>query len=177
MNLDKNVPYYILGIFLFLVFKLGFKYANHEDLIFLIKPTDTLISSLTGSTSVYIENEGYYNNHLDILIDKSCAGFNFWVLSFLMIMFLLLKYAKSHLQRIASIPVALLFTFVLTIIVNTSRIYVLIVAQNRLSSLLSIETTVIHESIGILINLSFLIITYLMLEKIIIKYKNHAKFA
>ncbi|AXT50921.1 exosortase K [Aquimarina sp. BL5] len=177
MNLDKNLPYYIFGIFLFLVFKLGFKYASHEELIFLIKPTDTLINSLTGSTSVYIENDGYYNNHLDILIDKSCAGFNFWILSFLMIMFLLLKYTNSHFKKIVSILIALIFAFFLTITVNTSRIFVSIVTQNKLSSLSNIETSVIHESIGILINLSFLIITYLILEKIIIKYKSHAKFA
>jgi len=175
MNFQKNIPYYIVGVFVYMLLKLGFKYANHKDLSFLIKPTDNLISILTGSSSIYIEGNGYYNRHLHILIDKSCAGFNFWILCFLMILFLCIKYAKTNVQKIVSIPLSLFFAFLLTLTVNTSRIFVSVTFQDRLSSVLNLKTTIIHEGIGIFINLSFLILIYLISEKLISKHINYAK--
>jgi hypothetical protein len=40
---------------------------------------------LTGSHSVYISDKGYYHDNLNILIEKSCSGFNFLLLCFCML--------------------------------------------------------------------------------------------
>ena len=179
MKLHKNIEYYVVTVLIFILLKLGFKYADQEDVIFLLKPTDMLINLITGSSSIYIETQGYYHEQLNIIVDKSCAGFNFWILSFTMITFLFLKYTRSHLQKIVSILIALISAFFLTLLVNTSRIFVSIITQSKLSDILNLKANIIHEGIGIIINLSFLILTYLIIEKFINTYnkKDHAKIA
>ncbi|WP_378183276.1 exosortase K [Aquimarina sp. SS2-1] len=170
MNISKNSYYYIFGIFLFVLLKFGFRQSNLQDLTFLIKPTDSLISIITGSTSVYLENIGYYHQKLDIIIDKSCAGFNLWTILFLLILYPLITYVNSHSIKVIMMPIVLLLSLVITILVNTSRIFVSIVLQNKLSEILHLQTDLIHEGLGILINLSFLILTYLIIDTIIKKY-------
>jgi len=175
MNISKNSSYYILGILLFILLKLGFKYADTQDLIFLIKPTNFLIGIITGSPSRYIENNGYYYHLLDIIIDKSCSGFNFWVLLFLMMLFLCFQHMRTHSQKVISIPLLFLFSFIITILVNTSRIFVAIILQNQLSQHLHVQSHNIHQGLGIIINLSSLILIYLVTEKLIKKYTHYAK--
>ena len=171
----KNIPYYLTAIGIFILFKFGFTYADNDNLIFLLKPTDKLVGLLTGSNSVYISDKGFFYNQLNIVIDKSCAGFNFWVLSFLMLTFLGLKYFNSKIKKLLAIPLALISAYCLTIFVNTSRIFVSIVIQNQMNDIFSNQKHIIHETIGIVTSLSFLILTYFIIDKILIKKTHNAK--
>ncbi|MBW1294928.1 exosortase K [Aquimarina litoralis] len=175
MNISKNSYYYIFGIFLFVLLKFGFKQSNLEDLSFLLKPTDLLLSAMTASSSEYIEDIGYYHQKLDIIIDKSCAGFNLWTILFLMLLYVFIQHSRTHLLKMIAFPLILLFSLVITVFVNTSRIFVSIISQNTLSEMLHLETHVIHEGLGILINLSFLILTYLITDTLIKKYMHNAQ--
>ena len=172
---NKNLPYYFIAIGLFVLFKFGFTYANNDNLLFLLKPTDKLVGLLTGSNSVYILDNGYFHNQLNIVIDKSCTGFNFWVLSFLMLTFLGLNNLDNKLKKLLVIPFALTFAYFLTIFVNTSRIFASIVIQNQMSDVFSNQKHIIHETIGIVTNLSFLILTYFIMDRILIKRIHNAK--
>ncbi|MGY3794931.1 exosortase K [Aquimarina sp. 433] len=175
MNISKNSYYYIFGTVLFVLLKFGFKQSNLEDLTFLLKPTDLLLSAMVGSSSEYIDNIGYYHQKLDVVIDKSCAGFNLWTILFLMLLYLFLEHSKTHFIKMIVFPLILLFSLVITIFVNTARIFVSIISQNTLSELLHLQTHVIHEGLGILVNLSFLIVTYLITDTLIKKYTHHAQ--
>jgi exosortase K len=166
--MKKNIPYYLIGIGFFILLKFWFGNGENDNLMFLLKPTDSLISTLTNSKSVYQVGNGFYHGKLNILIDKSCSGYNFFLLCFLMLLFLSLKYIKRNHHRILSIPVCFIGAYLLTIFVNTSRIYVSIILQNNAIDFLNIEQKIIHESIGIVTNLSFLIIIYLLVDNILI---------
>ena len=62
------------------------------------------------------------------------------------------------------------------IFVNSSRIIVSIVVQNQASYYMSNNPhTVIHEIIGIIINLSFLILIYFLAEYFLNKIKHNEK--
>ena len=157
--------------------KLGYTFADNGNLSFLLQPTDKLVSFLTNSPSVYSESNGYFHEKLNILIDKSCSGFNFWILCFLVFTFLTIKYLRKPLHKLLSIPVALFGAWLLTIFVNTSRIYASIIIQNHSKNILANQQHVVHEAIGIITNLSFLILAFYLVEKLLIHKMHNAKLA
>jgi exosortase K len=93
--MNKNIPYYIAAAGFFILLKAGYTFAGNDNLIFLLSPTDKLVGLLTGSHSVYLTESGYFHSALNITVDKSCSGFNLWVLSFLVFSYLLLKYFEK----------------------------------------------------------------------------------
>ena len=155
--------------------KFGFRFAENDSLIFLLKPTKKFIELLTGSNSIYISDKGYYFSQLNFLIDKSCAGFNFWVLSFLMLTFLGLNNLNNHFKKMLTIPLALTGAYFFTIFANVSRIFASIVIQNQTNSYFESQQHLIHESIGIITYLSFLIFMYFLANKILTNKISYAK--
>ena len=155
--------------------KFWFTIADNDSLIFMLEPVDRFIGLITGSRSVYSPDNGYYHEGLNILIDKSCSGFNFWVLSFVVFTYLALKYFEKPLYKALTIPVALFFAYGLTIFVNTSRIYTSVTAQNQIINTMPEQQHIVHEAIGIIIYLSFLILVYYIVEQFLIRY--HAKLS
>jgi len=177
MQINKNIPYYLVAVGLFILLKFGYRVADNNDLAFLLKPTDKLVGLLTGSQSVYLADNGYYHSQINILIEKSCSGFNFWVLCFLLFTYLLLKYFDKPLHKIITIPTALLIAYLLTIFSNTSRIFASIIVQNQTKNfIMQSRQHYVHEAVGIVTNLSFLVLAYYLMEKLLI-HKHNAKSA
>jgi len=156
--------------------KFAFRVADNNDLIFLLKPIDTLVGLLTGSHSVYSLENGFFHENLNIIIDKSCSGFNFWVLSFLLFTYLTVRYFNKTLNKILTIPASLIGAYLLTIFVNTSRIFASIVIQRQTQNIFLNQQHIIHEVIGIITNLSFLVLAYIVIEKFLRNRKQNEKF-
>lgn len=169
MHITKDISYYLTTAGIFILLKFGYTVANNNHLTFLLKPTDKLVGLLTGSHSVYTHS-GFYHEKLNILIDKSCSGFNFWILSFLVFTYLGIKHLDKPLYKILSIPTALFFAYLLTIFVNASRIFASVIVQNQTKILLVNQQNLIHEAIGVITNLSFLVLTYYLIEKLLIQH-------
>jgi exosortase K len=164
VKMAGHSEYYLTTAGIFVLLKVGFKFAACKDLTFLLKPVDKLVGLLTGSHSVFIEDAGFFHEKLNIVIGKYCSGFNFWVLCFLVFAYLALKYFNKRLQKILNIPIALIFAYLLTIFVNTSRIIASVVVQNHVKKYLPIPHSIIHEAIGIITELSFLVLAYYLAE-------------
>ncbi|MFM9948864.1 MAG: exosortase K [Saprospiraceae bacterium] len=174
---NKNIPYYLTAIGLFILLKFGFTLADNNDLTFLLNPTDKLVGLLTGSHSVYLSGRGYYHEHLNIIIDKSCSGFNFWILCFLLFTYLAVKHFHKSLHKFLTIPTALIGAYLLTMFVNTSRIFASIIVQAQTKNIFLNQQPIIHEAIGIITNLTFLILAYILIEKSLIHKRHNEKFA
>ncbi|MDI9603964.1 MAG: exosortase K [Bacteroidota bacterium] len=177
MQTSKNVPYYLTAVGLFIVLKFAFTLADNEDLFFLLKPTDNLIGLLTGSRSIYLPDSGYFHENLNIIIDKSCSGFNFWALCFLLFTYLTVRHFDKTSSKIVTIPASLIGAYLLTLFVNTSRIFVSIVVQTQTNNTLLNRQPIIHEAIGIITNLSFLILAYMLMEKYLNDRRQNEKSA
>lgn len=173
-NKTSNLFYYAVVIIIFLILKLVNTMTITNDLFFLLKPTTACIELLTGSIATYSSNNGYYFEQLNFLIDKSCSGFNFWLLCFLMFSFLGLKYTLKPYHKIAIVPISLFLSYIATIGINTSRIYSSIILQSKIQNHFEVEYAIIHEAIGVATHLSFLIIIYLITEKLLNTF-HHAK--
>ncbi len=172
---STDLQYYFVVFGLFILLKFGYTLATVNDMIFLIKPTNTLLECITGSSAVYVENVGYYFRQSDIIIDKSCSGFNFWMLSFLSFSYLFTQYYSKTQQKLASLPFLLVGSYILTILVNTSRIFVSMLVHSQTNTILPNHQQILHQSIGVLTNITFLIITYLLIDACLKYLKNNAK--
>lgn len=171
---NKKIAYYLTTIGFFILLKFIYTLADNDNLIFLLKPTDKIVGLLTGSHSVYFSDKGYFHNSLNILIEKSCSGFNFMLLCFCMLSFLFLKYTNNTTLKPLTILISLILSYFLTIFVNASRIFVSIIMQQQANYFLNSRPHfILHEIVGVTTNLTFLILIYILLEKILTnKYKN-----
>ncbi len=165
-------PYLIVVVLISFIMKFWYKWSVNDDLLFILKPIDKMVRVYTNTTSVYKNDSGFYNEKLNIIIDKSCSGFNFWILSFFLFSFLIFKFLQNPFYKITSIPFILICTYIFGVFVNTSRII----------SSISIEKTFLHlpylhQSIGIINNLIFLILTYYFIEYYFNKHTNYEKLA
>ena len=176
MQISKNIPYYLTAVGIFILLKFAFSLADNNDLIFWLKPLDKFIELLTGSQSVFLPDDGYFHDDLNIVIGKACLGFHFWILCFLVFSYLGLKYADKSLHKILTIPAALVVAYLLTIFANTSRIFASIIVRNQTIHIFPDKQYLIHEAVGIITKLSFLILAYYLIEKFL-KHKNYAKLA
>jgi exosortase K len=91
-----------------------------------------------------------------------------------MLAFLFLKYADKLIFTFSSIPIALFISYFLTIFVNASRIFVSIIMQKEANYLLPNRPhLILHEIVGVITNLTFLILIYIFSEKLLTnKYQN-----
>ena len=168
--MNKNIPYYLTAVGLFVLLKIGFTFADNNDLMFLLKPIDKLVGLLIGSRSIYSVDYGFFHEKMNIVIDKSCSGFNFWILCFVVFAYLGLKYFDKSLHKILTIPVALLCAYLLTVFANASRIFASIIVQNQ--TIFPNQQYLFHEAVGIITYFSFLVLAYYLIEKFL-KYKKH----
>ncbi len=160
MHTKNKLPYYILAGLLFLTLKWLFKTATTEDLLFLLGPSNKVVSIFTGQSFIYQIEEGFYYQELNIIIGKSCAGFNFFLLSMLMYSYSTISVLKPKKSGILIIPVAFLLAYPLTIFANASRILGAIFIQQKLD----LHYDWLHEAEGVFVYLFFLIAFHLVLK-------------
>lgn len=157
-------------LFLFTVFFIGFAFKWYftnldvEYSVWLLKPTTIWVEQITGLNFDFLQNEGYVcTQTLPItIIDKSCSGLNFWLMSFLLGAFVLHK-KVTDLWRFFYFFIAVFgLAWLVTIIANTGRI---VISIKFLPSLIPyIEYSQSHLLLGIFIYVTMLILYYLGLN-------------
>lgn len=170
----KNLPYYLPSVGIYFLLQLGYRYAGNSELFFLLKPVNKIVEILTGSNAVYLPDKGYYHEMFNIIIMKECSGFKFMCLCFIVFVFLTIKYFDKSLYKILVIPASLTGAYILSIIVNVSRIITSIIVCNQSVSFMQNNQYIIHKAIGTITNLSFLVLTYYVIERILI-YRNNCE--
>lgn len=127
------MPKYLTVILIFCLGKWWHRTADAEALGFLLSPTDAAVSVATGSASLWRPEMGYHHPSLNMAIDASCAGFNFLLITFLLLAYLLLQ----RFNRWWVIPLTLLAAWPVTLLANTSRILTILLtgaAPNGISA-------------------------------------------
>lgn len=167
--MNKNTPYYLIAIGLFILLKFWMGTFDNDQLQFLLKPTDKVFGLVTGTHSDYSSDNGFFYYKFNILIDKSCSGYNFLLLCFVMLYFQIIRFANQPGFKLLLLVSCLGIAYILTILINSSRIIISVVQQNAKVDFLTLEPHIIHESIGVVTYLLFLLITYFLTDKILNK--------
>ncbi len=174
MSQNKNISYYILVGLVFIVLKYWFTTTDTNDLYFLLQPISKFLNVVSGYNAVYSPQSGFHYDDLNIVIDKSCSGFNFWLISFLVFSFVSIKNLHKTSSKLISIPLVFIGSYVFSILVNTSRILISILVQSKTVLIFKDHQGAIHEAIGIVTNLTFLILAYLLMENLLSKKQRNA---
>lgn len=171
----NNLPTLILAGIIFILAKFWYASAELNDILFLITPTNFFVEIFLGTKSTFQENVGFVFENHQFIINKSCSGFNFWMISFILFTFLTIKNATQRYIILLAIPNALFLAYLLTILANSSRILASVVFQLALLKDSIFSQEVLHEVIGVSTNVTFLILAYLFGEKIIQARINNLK--
>ncbi|MNK98275.1 Transmembrane exosortase [compost metagenome] len=175
--MKKNGFYYALGLLFFVALKIAYTQMDANDLIFILRPTDQIISFLTNSKGIFLTGAGYFHEDLNILIEKSCSGFNFFSLSFLIGYFVSVNHFHHKKHKWLALALSLLAAWMLTLFVNASRIIVAIFLK-KLAIPLPGADKWLHQAEGTFVYLFFLILFYKTLNYLLTQYfPKNEKFA
>lgn len=185
---NKDILFYGFVAGLFLLLKLFYVFASSSDVLFLLAPTNLLVEWFTGSQSFFTKDFGYFFHDLQIYLDKSCAGFHFWLLCSFLLLFLTKKHAPNNKQKLLFFFTSFALAYGVTLFVNSFRIVASLVLQNQALLVLKGFTktnslnqkffqAMHHEAIGIVVSITFLTLVYLIGEKLFTLQKgmDHAR--
>ena len=176
--MTKKLIYYFpigIAVTLFLMLKYFYRLAATADLHFLIAPINTVIEIVTGTTSILNTDYSYFNKTLNIIIDKSCSGANLGLIAFLMFCYLGFSLSTKTSMRFLVVPMAIFLGYVLTIIANCFRIITVLQLQEILVQQLPLNEQLVHQFIGIITNITILIITYTIVANQLTKSLSNEK--
>ena len=99
--------------------------ARPDDLLWILSPTAWLVGVAAGATFVFQPGEGYLSREHLFLIEKSCAGINFMVAAFGMLVFALFHRVGSGLTAAAQVlGGSLLASYAAAVVVNAVRVVI-----------------------------------------------------
>jgi exosortase K len=152
--------------------KLLADYGSAKDLDWMLWPLAKTVSLFTGIPFAFDPDLGYVSPTGALILGTTCSGINYMII-------LLLLSGFSFLQNISprsQIIKTLLFvpaSWCVSLFVNASRIAISVSLLKYADRFPAITTDKVHEAIGILYFLSFLLIYYFLLRHRFGKIKQH----
>jgi exosortase K len=168
LSMNQRQIYYLAIVIIFVICKLLYSIADNNHLIFMIFPVNYGIEQMTGSSSFFIPENGYYFPVENILIDKSCSGFNFWMLAFTLYSFQMIYHSGKRIN-IYFLPIMFLMTYIFTLFTNTSRILISIKMLTIFNPTILKKNSLTHEAIGGFVFIFFFILFYLIIQNALLK--------
>ena len=98
--------------------------AGPDDLLWILSPTAWLVGVMTGARFTFQAGEGYLSREHLFLIEKSCAGVNFMIAAFGMLVYALFRRIGSIGTAAQVLSVSLLASYSAAVVVNAARIVV-----------------------------------------------------
>lgn len=133
--------------------------ARADDLLWILTPTAQLAGAMTGSAFTLQPGEGYLSRERLFLIEKSCAGVNFMLAAFGMLVFTLFHRVRTLVSGGRVLGVSLLAAFTAAVAVNAVRIAMAMwLAAHPVG--LPISSAALHRLEGILVYFGGLMLLY-----------------
>ena len=139
--------------------------ASVNQLRWILAPTTWLVEFITGRNFEFESYAGYMSSDRTFLIAASCAGVNFLITSFLMLS--LRRVWKDRATKIAwrFFAVVAIAAYLATIIANTVRISSALLLR-RMPVEIGLSPNQLHRFEGIFIYFGFLLLLFLLSEKV-----------
>ena len=134
--------------------------ADPEDLLWILSPTTGLVSVTTGATFTFQPGEGYLSRERLFLIEKSCAGVNFMIAAFGMLVYALFHRIGSVSTAARVLGVSLLAGYSAAVVVNAVRISVAMWLAAHPAAWFGLSATDVHRFEGIVVYFGGLVLLY-----------------
>ena len=96
--------------------------AGPDDLLWILNPTTWLVGVATGASFTFEPGEGYLSREHLFLIEKSCAGINFMIAAFGMLVYARFHRIESARTAAHVLGASLLAGYSAAVLVNAARI-------------------------------------------------------
>ena len=140
--------------------------AHADDLRWILSPTAQVVGAITGTTFTRQPQEGYFSRDRLFLIEKSCAGINFMVAAFGMLMLALLHRVGSGVSAARVLGVSLLASYSAAVLVNAVRIAIAMWLAARPVALLTSSAADVHRFEGIAVYFGGLVLLYELAQRL-----------
>ncbi|HLG58605.1 MAG TPA: exosortase K [Vicinamibacterales bacterium] len=134
--------------------------ARADDLGWILSPTARLVGVMTGTTFTLQPGEGYFSPDRLFLIEKPCAGINFMVAAFGMLMLALLHRVGSGMSAARVLGASLLASYSAAVLVNAVRIAIAIWLAAHPVALSTFSAADVHRFEGITVYFGGLVLLY-----------------
>lgn len=139
--------------------------ATADDLRWILTPTTTLVELLSGQHFEFESYAGYMSSDHRFVIAVPCAGINFLITAFLMLVLRRLWRERFHTISWRFIPLAGLLAYVATLIANTTRIWLALEMRAWAVEVSGLTNNQLHRLEGIVVYFGFLLLLLLLLER------------
>lgn len=134
--------------------------ARVDDLEWILSPTAQLVGAMTRTTFTMQPQEGYFSRDRLFMIEKSCAGINFMVAAFGMLMVALLHRVGSGPSAARVLGVSLVASYSAAVLVNAVRIAIAMRLAAHPVGMSTFSAADVHRVEGIVVYFGGLVLLY-----------------
>ena len=140
--------------------------ARADELGWILSPTAGLVGVVTSTAFTLQPGEGYFSRDRLFLIEKSCAGINFMIAAFGMLMFALLHRVGSRKSAARVLATSLLASYAAAVLVNTVRIAIAMWLAAYPAVLSAFSAADVHRFEGITVYFGGLVLLYELVRRV-----------
>jgi exosortase K len=140
--------------------------ARADDLWWILTPVARLVGVMTGTRFALQHGEGYFSRDRLFLIEKSCAGINFMIAAFGMLMLALLRRVESRFSAARVLSVSLLVSYSAAVLVNALRISIAMWLGAHPAALSAFSPGDVHRVEGIMVYFGGLVLLYELVRRL-----------
>jgi exosortase K len=140
--------------------------ARADDLWWILSPVARLVGVMTRTSFVLQPGEGYFSRDRLFLIEKSCAGINFMIAAFGMLMLALLHRVGSRFSAARVLSVSLLASYSAAVLVNAVRIAIAMWLGAHPAALSAFSAAHVHRVEGITVYFGGLVLLYELVRRL-----------
>ena len=140
--------------------------ASPDDLLWILSPTTWLVGVTTGATFTFEPREGYLSRQHLFLVEKSCAGINFMIAAFGMLVYALFRRIGSIGTAAWVLSVSLLAGYSAAVIVNAARISVAMWLAAHPAVWFGFSAADVHRVEGIAVYFGGLVVLYWLVRRL-----------
>ena len=164
--MKTRLAFAILAIVIVWGLKRHYADAQPDDLSWILTPTARLVSATTGATFVMQPGEGYFSRERLFLIEKSCAGINFMIAAFVMLIAALFHRVESRVEAMRVVGASLLVSYSAAVLVNTVRISIAMWLGSHPAALSAFSADEVHRLEGITVYFAGLVLLYELVRRL-----------
>ena len=141
--------------------------ARADDLGWILSPTARLVGVMAGTSFVPQPGEGYVSRERLFLIEKSCAGVNFMVAAFGMLMLAFVPRVTSGVSAARVLGGSLLGSYAAAVVINAVRIAIAIWLATRPVALSTVSAADVHRLEGIAVYFAGLVLLHEVARRLV----------
>jgi exosortase K len=143
----------VYGVALLLAYSLKVHYstAGSDELAWILSPTARLVAWLSGIDFIRESGAGYVNYQRGLIIAPACAGVNFLIAAWCMVIFSFLHRIKALRQQAAWFGGCAIATYLLTILTNAFRILIAVELYRWQVQLIWLTPERLHRLEGVVV--------------------------